>query len=222
MNFLNKELSHRSHELKLLGWNQDDISRYEELWEYTQRWGLINLERDDRQFLKKAQKLIPKPQPKKTSTKKSIEEKSYYLWLDFYLEEIKNFDKKNLSEGEISVWQILLEEELELLKKYKPVMGLPDTLKAKELYKSRKNILEESVKKYNCKESRKLFDFDVVINTANENKKKSWKSLIENSKDDKNHYPILKINEHLKLRNFVRQQIEEFMITNYSSLKENL
>ena len=50
---MNKELSHRSHELKSLGWNQEDLSRYEDLWDYSQRWGLINLEREDRQFLKK-------------------------------------------------------------------------------------------------------------------------------------------------------------------------
>jgi len=47
---LKKELSHRSHELKALGWNQEDLPSYEDLWDYSQRWGLINLEREDRQF----------------------------------------------------------------------------------------------------------------------------------------------------------------------------
>ena len=78
---MNKELSHRSHELKALGWNQEDLSKYEDLWDYSQRWGLINLEREDRQFLKKAEKLLPKIQNKKASVKKSIEEKSYYCLL---------------------------------------------------------------------------------------------------------------------------------------------
>ena len=45
---MNKETSHRSPELKKLGWNQEDITRYEELWDYSQRWGLINLEKEDR------------------------------------------------------------------------------------------------------------------------------------------------------------------------------
>jgi hypothetical protein len=71
---LKKELSHRSHELKALGWNQEDLTRYEDLWDYSQRWGLINLEREDRQFLKKAEKLLPKIQNKKLSVKKTIEE----------------------------------------------------------------------------------------------------------------------------------------------------
>jgi len=88
---LKKELSHRSHELKALGWNQEDLTRYEDLWDYSQRWGLINLEREDRQFLKKAEKLLPKIQNKKISVKKTIEEKSYYLWLKFYLDEINIF-----------------------------------------------------------------------------------------------------------------------------------
>merc|ERR1711907_810092 len=132
-NFLNKESSHRSHELKAIGWNIEDISRYEELWEYSQRWGLINLEREDRQFLKKAEKLIPKLQPKKISNKKSIEEKSYYLWLNFYLNKLKIFSNLHAPKDMISVWEIIIEEELNLLKKYNPVMGLPDSIKAKEL-----------------------------------------------------------------------------------------
>ena len=85
---MKKELTHRSHELKALGWNQEDLTRYEDLWDYSQRWGLINLEREDRQFLKRAEKLLPKIQNKKISVKKTIEEKSYYLWLNFYLDEI--------------------------------------------------------------------------------------------------------------------------------------
>ena len=93
---MKKELSHRSHELKALGWNQEDLTRYEDLWDYSQRWGLINLEREDRQFLKKAEKLLPKIQNKKTSVKKTIEEKSYYLWLNFYLDEINIFSKRKL------------------------------------------------------------------------------------------------------------------------------
>ena len=121
---MNKELSHRSHELKALGWNQEDLSRYEDLWDYSQRWGLINLEREDRQFLKKAEKLLPKIQNKKASVKKSIEEKSYYLWLNFYLEEIKIFNESYLPKNQVSVWTLLIEEELKLLKELQPVMGL--------------------------------------------------------------------------------------------------
>ena len=148
---MNKESSHRSHELKAIGWNIEDITRYEELWEYSQRWGLINLEREDRQFLKKAEKLIPKLQPKKISNKKSIEEKSYYLWLNFYLNKLKIFSKLHSPKNMISVWEIIIEEELNLLKKYNPVMGLPDSIKAKELYKVRAILIQNSFNNYEAK-----------------------------------------------------------------------
>ena len=109
---MKKELTHRSHELKALGWNQEDLSRYEDLWDYSQRWGLINLEREDRQFLKKAEKLLPKIQNKKISVKKTIEEKSYYLWLNFYLDEINIFSNSNLPKNKYGVWTLLIEEEI--------------------------------------------------------------------------------------------------------------
>ena len=219
---MNKETSHRSYELKHLGWSQEDLSRYEELWEYSQRWGLINLERDDRQFLKKAEKLIPKLQPKKNSIKKSIEEKSYYLYLIFYLEKIKIFDKSNLSKDDFSVWKILLEIELSLLEKHKPVMGLPDTLKAKQLFKTRKHLLEKSLKEFDAKNSNKNFDFDESINSQNKKINKSWKSILENDPSTADYYPFLKKDKLDKFTIYAVKEIESFMKTNYPSLKENL
>ena len=55
-----KESTHRADELKELGWSNDDVVRYAELWDYRQRWGSINLEREDRQFLRKAESALPK------------------------------------------------------------------------------------------------------------------------------------------------------------------
>ena len=222
LNLLNKESSHRSHELKPLGWNQEDITRYEELWEYCQRWGLINLEREDRQFLKKAEKLIPKLNPKKHSVKKSIEEKSYYLWLCFYLEEIRSFNKKHLEKGKESVWLILLEEELKLLKEHKPVMGLPDTIKSKNLYKVRKLLLEKALKNFNALKNEDLFDFDKVLLSIKETKNKSWKSLIENDSESGELYPIIEKSFVDDFREDVNKEINAFMIENYPSLKESL
>ena len=219
---MNKESSHRSHELKSLGWNQEDIARYEELWEYCQRWGLINLEREDRQFLRKAEKLIPKLQPKKLSVKKSIEEKSYYLWLNFYLEEIKAFNKSNLEKKSESVWSVFLEEEIKLLEEYKPVMGLPDTLKAKNLYKTRKILIEKAFKKYKAKNNKSLFDFDMALNSVDKDKNKSWKSLLENDSDSRSVYPIIENKLVDDFRKDVKKGINDFMIENYPSLKESL
>ena len=50
-----KETSHRGDELKGLGWSEAEVVRYVELWEYRQRWGAMNLEREDRLFLRKAE-----------------------------------------------------------------------------------------------------------------------------------------------------------------------
>ncbi len=219
---MNKETSHRSHELKPLGWNQEDITRYEELWDYCQRWGLINLEREDRQFLKKAEKLIPKIQPKKYSIKKSIEEKSYYLWLNFYLTEMVSFDKSHVDKNRESVWAIILEEEIKLLEDLKPVMGLPDTLKAKNLYKIRKMLIEKSLKKYNSINNKEIFDFDNLLNIFKDNKNKSWKSIVENDSESGSLYPIIEKRYSDDFRKDVKKEINVFMLENYPSLKESL
>ena len=222
-NFLNKESSHRSHELKAIGWNIEEISRYEELWEYSQRWGLINLEREDRQFLKKAEKLIPKPQPKKTSNKKSIEEKSYYLWLNFYLNNLKKFSNLYVPKDMFSVWELMIEEELNLLKKYNPVMGLPDVIKAKELYKIRAILVQNSFINYEAKNCETLFDFDIEkISSEEDEIGKSWKSLIESDPAQKDQFPLLNKKNAAELKIEISKALEEFIITNYPSLKDNL
>ena len=217
---MNKESSHRSYELKAIGWNTEDISRYEELWEYSQRWGLINLEREDRQFLKKAEKLIPKLQPKKTSNKKSIEEKSYYLWLNFYLNKLKNFKNSNVPKDMISVWEIMIEEELALLKKYNPVMGLPDTIKAKELYKVRATLIENSFSNYDAKNCDNLFDFEIKNSSSEEVIGKSWKSLVESDSSQKDQFPLLNQKNAKEMRIEIFKNLEEFMTRNYPSLKK--
>ena len=129
-----KELTHRADELKQLGWNQEDLYKYIELWDYRQRWGSINLEREDRQFLRKAESLLPEISRNKASVKKPLKEKSYYSWVQFFLDEMNDFElKEELEVGMRGVWPILLEEELRVIDYYEPVLGLPDTIKAKLL-----------------------------------------------------------------------------------------
>tara|TARA_B100000900_G_scaffold406367_1_gene417281 strand:+ start:1215 stop:1874 length:660 start_codon:yes stop_codon:yes gene_type:complete len=219
---LNKELSHRSHELKALGWNQEDLSRYEDLWDYSQRWGLINLEREDRQFLKKAEKLLPKIQNKKASVKKSIEEKSYYLWLNFYFEEIKVFNESNLPKNKFSVWSLLIEEELKLLKELKPVMGLPDTLKAKNLFANRKELINKAFTKYDAKNNTKFFNFNEILTNSESDVSKSWKSITEKDPDSNDKFPIVDSENVEDLRSEINQDLEKFMRENYPSLKQDL
>ena len=219
---MNKELSHRSHELKALGWNQEDLSRYEDLWDYSQRWGLINLEREDRQFLKKAEKLLPKIQNKKASVKKSIEEKSYYLWLNFYLEEIKIFNESYVPKKQVSVWTLLIEEELNLLKELKPVMGLPDTLKAKNLFAIRKQIIEKAFNEYDAQNNNEPFDFINIFNKSKKDVSKSWKSITEKDPDANESFPIVESKNAEDLRSEINEDLKLFMRENYPSLKEVL
>ncbi len=219
---MNKELSHRSHELKALGWNQEDLSRYEDLWDYSQRWGLINLEREDRQFLKKAEKLLPKIQNKKASIKKSIEEKSYYLWLNFYLDEIKIFNESYVPKNQVSVWTLLIEEELKLLKELQPVMGLPDTLKAKNLFVNRKQIIEKAYKEYNAKNNNELFNFNEILVKSEKDVAKSWKSITEKDPEANKTFPIIDSKNIAALRTEINEDFKSFMRENYPSLKVDL
>ena len=219
---MNKELSHRSPELKALGWSQEDLSRYEDLWDYSQRWGLINLEREDRQFLKKAEKLLPKIQNKKASVKKSIEEKSYYLWLNFYLEEIKIFNESYVPKKQVSVWSLLIEEELKLLKELKPVMGLPDTLKAKNLYVNRKQLIQKAFNDYDAKNNNETFDFSQILNKSEKDVSKSWKSIAEKHIEANETFPIVDSKNINALRTEINEDLKLFMMENYPSLKEDL
>ena len=90
-----QELTHRADELKQLGWSLDDLNRYIELWDYRQRWGAINLEREDRLFLRKADSALPTITKAKISVKKPLREKSYYRWLKLFLDEMSKLEVDN-------------------------------------------------------------------------------------------------------------------------------
>ena len=219
---MKKESSHRSHELKALGWNQDEIIRYEELFEYSQRWGLANLEREDRQFLKKAEKILPKKQLKKTSIKKSVEDKSYYKWLRFYLDRVIEFDKATFSSEFISVWQIMLEKEIQILEQLQPVLGLPDIIKAKEISNIRSLLIELAIKNYKAISNDKTFEFSSLLSTSDQNISKSWKSIIERNPDENKRYLLLAKKDEDGFRNDVHEKLEFFMKKEFPSLRENL
>ena len=111
-----KETSHRGDELKALGWGEPDVNRYVELWEYRQRWGAMNLEREDRLFLRKAENALPAIVKGRGSTKKSTQDKTYYRWLVFHLEAMQAAEAAmETAEGEQGAWPILLSVELQLL-----------------------------------------------------------------------------------------------------------
>ncbi len=70
----------------------------------------------------------------------------------------------NLPKNKYGVWTLLIEEEIKLLKELQPVMGLPDTLKAKNLFKNRKELINKAFSELDAKSNDKVFNFDEVLN----------------------------------------------------------
>ncbi len=218
-----KELTHRAEELKQLGWNQEDLYKYIELWDYRQRWGSINLEREDRQFLRKAESLLPEISKNKVSVKKPLKEKSYYLWIKFFLDEMNDFEsKENLEEGMRGVWPIFLEEELRVIDYFEPVLGLPDTIKAKLLGPIREDLVKIAFEKYKKSTITKKFDFQGALSNAKSNgRNSSWRSLRDGDSDENKDYLIIDQKCVLEFRKKVNEKLLTFIKENFPSLAES-
>jgi len=156
------------------------------------------------------------------SNKKNIEEKSYYLWLNFYLDKINTFSNSNLPKNKHSVWTLLIEEEIKLLKELQPVMGLPDTLKAKNLFKNRKELINKAFREFDAKNNDKVFNFDDVLNKSEKNVGKNWKSITEKDPEANKTFPIIDSANIEKLRSVIKEDLSLYMTDNYPSLKKDL
>ncbi|WP_269623099.1 hypothetical protein [Prochlorococcus marinus] len=214
-----KELTHRADELKLLGWSQHDILRYTELWDYRQRWGAINLEREDRQFLRKAESALPEIKSGKPSVKKPLSEKSYYCRIKFFLSEMNKAESLfDISEGSKGIWPVLLEEELRTLDYYEPVLGLPDTLKSKLLIPFREKLVSFLVEKY--KEKVKIFDFDFnkALSAYNESEGKNWQPLRDGVLDAVSEYPVFEKDTVDACRKHIRNEVISMIKKSFPSL----
>ena len=116
----------------------------------------------------------------------------------------------------------MIEEELKLLKELQPVMGLPDTLKAKNLFVNRKQIIEKAFKEYDAKNNDELFDFINIFNKSEKDVSKSWKSIAEKDPEANETFPIVDSKNIAALRSEINKDIKSFMKENYPSLKEDL
>jgi len=217
-----KELSHRADELKQLGWQQEDLYKYIELWDYRQRWGSINLEREDRLFLRKAESLLPEISKNKVSVKKPLKEKSYYCWIRFFLDEMNNFElKENLKDGMRGVWPIFLEEELRVIDYFEPVLGLPDTIKAKLIAPIREDLVIEAVKNYEEFIITRQFDFEgTLVNAKTDGKNSSWRSVRDSDLEKNQDYQIIDKPRVLEFRKKVNQKLLSFIKENFPSLAQ--
>jgi hypothetical protein len=208
----------RADELQALGWTAEDVRRYAELWEYRQRWGAINLEPEDRAFLRRAEAALPKlPSGGKGAQKKSLREKSHYRWLAFHLEAMQRSEAElGLTADEAGAWRVLLEEELRVLDHYAPVLGLPDTLKARDLQPLREQWIAEV-----AGEGRALeFDFGAPLKELRQRESTSWKPLRGEGNDDRR-YPVLARKAAEDFRRHIRQELASQIRGSFPSLKDS-
>lgn len=207
----------RADELQALGWSAEDVQRYAELWEYRHRWGAINLEPEDRAFLRKAEAALPKlPTGGKGSQKKTLQEKSHYRWLAFYRDAMRASEaEQGLADGEEGLWSALLDEELQVLDALQPVLGLPDTLKARELVALRETLVQQA-----SAGARLLqFDFAEPLEALKARERTSWKPLRGEAADD-GVYPVLAAEPAAAFRAQVRESLTAWMAAHLPSLQE--
>jgi hypothetical protein len=204
--------NNRAEELKVLGWSAEDVRKYEELWEYRHRWGAINLEREDRIFLRKAEAALPKIVSGKAE-KKRLQDKSYYRWLSFYRDAMQAAPQKD---GEIGAWQVLLEEELRAIDYYEPVLGLPDTLKSKELLPIREELAAQAA----SGARQESFDFAGVLEELKRNEKTSWKPL-RGEGNTETSYPVLSLDAASAFRQQARSRLTSAIRELFPSLKDS-
>ena len=214
-----KELTHRADELAGLGWSAEDVNRYAELWEYRQRWGAMNLEREDRLFLRKAESALPVLVTGKAAVKKNTQDKSYYRWLRFHLDAMTAAQSEMaLADGAQGAWPILLEEELRLLDHYQPVLGLPDTIKAKSFDAFRELMAEQAAGLSDEGMQLKTHDFQAALTDLKEKENSKWRHLREQSGDQP--YPILLGENVNTFRAEVREQLTPLLRQTLPSLAE--
>ena len=214
-----KELTHRADELAGLGWSAEDVNRYAELWEYRQRWGAMNLEREDRLFLRKAEAALPVLVTGKAAVKKNTQDKSYYRWLRFHLDAMTAAQSAmGLAEGAQGAWPILLEEELRLLDHYQPVLGLPDTIKAKSFDAFRELMAEQAAGLANEAMQLKSHDFQAALTDLKEKENSKWRHLREQSGEQP--YPVLLGDNVNAFRSEVRQQMTPLLRQTLPSLAD--
>jgi hypothetical protein len=212
-----KEEGSRAGELQALGWSAEEVRTYEELWEYRQRWGAINLEPEERQLLRKAEALLPKRVSGRGPQRKTLREKSHYRWLTHHLEALRaSTTETSLPPGECGAWPILLEEELRALRYYQPVLGLPDTLKAKAFLAERERWAAEAAQLGRVLQH----DFSAAMADLPADGSR-WKPLRGEENAAASDYPVLTTEAAEGFRRRVRTEICAFTRATYPSLHDS-
>jgi hypothetical protein len=125
-------------------------------------------------------------------------------------------DLANLKEGEAGAWPILLEEELRALAWYEPVLGLPDTLRARAFAESRELWIGEA-----AAEGRELrFDFAGALEQARQEGNSSWKPLRGEQRAGATDFPVLPPAAAIAFRARVRPAVLE-LVRSLPSLQDS-
>ena len=202
----------RADELQATGWPLEDVRRYADLWDYRHRWGAINLEPEDRAFLRRAEAALPRRVTGKAALRKALQDKSHYRWLAFYREAMLAFEaEQQLSEGEQGAWPVLLAAELALLDELQPVLGLPDTLKARELVALREDLVAQA-----ATTGRSLsFDDVAPLEELKQKERSNWKPLRAGASS----YPLLSADAVEPFRAQVSRVLGDWMRSQLPSLQ---
>ncbi len=205
----------RADELQAMGWPAEDVRRYADLWDYRHRWGAINLEPEDRAFLRKAEAALPKRVSGKAALKKALQDKSHYRWLAFYREAMLAHEAdQELNAGEQGAWPVLLTAELALLEELQPVLGLPDTLKARELVALREELVAQA-----ASAGRNLtFDYVSPLEELKQKERSNWKPLRGDASTD-TRYPLLGADAVEPFRSEASRVLGEWMRSHLPSLQ---
>ncbi|MEB3271676.1 MAG: hypothetical protein VKJ44_08520 [Synechococcus sp.] len=210
-----KEEGSRAQELRALGWSAEEVRSYEELWEYRQRWGAINLEPEERQLLRRAEALLPRRQTGRAAQRKTIREKSHYRWLDHHLRALRSSaPETTLAPAEAGAWPVLLEEELRALRYYEPVLGLPDSLRLKLFLPERERWAAQAVGLGRSLEHD--FSADLADRPADGAR---WKPLRGDA--TATDYPVLPAEAVAAYRQGLRREICAFTRSTYPSLADS-
>ena len=101
-------------------------------------------------------------------------------------------------------------------------MGLPDTLKAKNLFEIRKALINKAFSEFDAKKNDKCFNFDEVLNNSEKDVGKNWKSITEKDPEYNKTFPIIDPANIEKCRSEIKEDLSLYMKDNYPSLKKDL
>ena len=101
-------------------------------------------------------------------------------------------------------------------------MGLPDTIKAKNLFENRKELIKKAFNEFEAKNNIKFFNFEDVLNNSEKNVGKNWKSITEKDPEANKTFPIIDSANIEKLRSAIKEDFISYMKNNYPSLKKDL